>query len=129
MLKYLLKNSDAGMNLTSYKAPTEILKNGKSFYINSMELIWSVAGTTDAEIEIIISNEKYSDSIVKNITIDTADNRTNTKLIKLYPLGEFISVNYRHNSVTSGSVTVCVNYSGSHSVQSIDSVTFPDISG
>lgn len=127
MLKYLFKNSDASINLNSYKAPTEIIKNGYTMYINSLELIWNVAGTPDGEFDIILSNDKYSDSIVKNIVIDSADNRSNSKMIKLYPFSEYIGVNYKPNSISSGKITVCINYSANNFMQSSESISLPDI--
>ncbi len=127
MIKYLFKNSDASSDLTSYKAPGIIRSKGTTLFINSVEFIWSVSGTADAEFEIAFSNDRSTDSIVKTITMNNADNKNNTQIVMLYPAAEYVSVNYRSNSVTSGTLSVCLNYSALPSAADSNYSTIQDI--
>jgi len=114
MISEVIKNHDMSLNLETYWIPLrqeEIMGQRKVMDAVSIQIIWdSVVGTLDGLIELYVTNELNSRSLLGSQIVNSISNRNNSVLINLSLSYEYLKIKYSKNNILSGRLNVIIKY-------------------
>jgi len=108
-----IKNHSMANNLETHWMPivmNTITQKQKS-KASSLQIYWDkVLGTLNGFINLYMTNDFQTKSLVATYNINTASNKTNSVLIELNPIYGFIKLEYSKNLIISGQLNAILNY-------------------
>jgi len=79
--------------------------------IGYIQIIWTgVSANPDANIRVEVTNDLQYTSVTANHLVTSSDNSTNALMIAVYPGFRFIRFIYTANTVSSGRLSININY-------------------
>lgn len=114
MITEVVRNHNMSVNLETYWIPLqqeEIKGLRKSMNALSVQVIWdSVIGIMDGVIELFVTNEINSRSLLSSYVVNSNSNRNNSLLVDLSLNYAFLKIKYSKNNILNGRLSVIIKY-------------------
>ncbi len=114
MISEVIRNHGMSMNLETYWIPLqqeEIVGQRKSMNAVSVQIIWdSVVGIMNGVIELFVTNEMNSRSLLSSYIINSISNRNNSILVDLSLNYAYLKIKYSKNDILNGKLNALIKY-------------------
>ncbi len=114
MISEVIKNHNMVLNLETYWIPLqldEIKGYRKAQEAVSIQIIWdTVLGLLDGVIELNVTNDLNSLSLLSTYNVNSVSNRSNSILENLSSAYGYLKLKYTKNSIVSGRLNVLIKY-------------------
>lgn len=114
MISEVIRNYDMSLNLETYwiaLQQEEIAGYRKSVNAVSLQIIWdSVVGIMNGMIELFVTNEQNSRSLLSSYVVNSISNRSNSILVDLSLNYAYLKIKYSKNDILSGKLNVLIKY-------------------
>lgn len=114
MISEVIKNHNMSLNMETYWIPLqqeEVLGHRKAMDAVSVQIIWeSVIGILNGVIELFVTNELNSKSLLSTYNVDTTSNKNDSILANLSLNYGYLKIKFTKNSIISGKLNVIIKY-------------------
>jgi len=108
-----IKNHAMANNLETHWIPIVMntISQKRISKASSLQIYWNnVLGTLNGFINLYMTNDFKTKSLVATYNINTISNKLNSILIELNPIYGFIKLEYSKNQIMAGQLNAILNY-------------------
>ncbi len=113
MTREVIKNMPMNINFASdwLRSTIKDFAGKHKYSIGNVQIVWSeVSANPNATLSIEVTNDLQYKTVLSTHNINSRDNRQNTLMLSLSPGFKYFRFVYTANNVTTGWLTVIVNY-------------------